>query len=261
MTAASEHATTTLGARMPQIEAAVGLIGTPPPFIDTLDNARRALARMLTMTEQATALKAVDSADVIEEAARLFAAGDLDVDEVSALAARLATPSREQALEIVGLAQTTIADEALVELNRIGDAWLLYLRPAVERALESLSGNWRDLPRSPIPDANLPLDVRHNLTLIAERWDEIHDLAVGLISPGTWGPPGSDSVRRWLYPDAATDGWVEHPGNRLSTVASYFMAGATPGLWTAEEVRVANPPPPPPVVAPVTATPRRKQAA
>ena len=261
MTANSDHATTILGARIPQIDQALGLVGTEPPFKDVLDNARHAMARMLTMNDQATALEAVDSSDVIEEAARLFAAGELDIDGVSDLAARIAAPSRQQALDIIGLAQTTIGSEALVELNRVGDAWLLYLRPAVDKALASLSGNWRDLPRTPIPDDNLPLGVRHNLGLVVARWDEVHDLAVGLVSPGTYAPAGSDQVRRWLYPAAYTGGGAEHPGNRLSTVAAYFMSGATPGLWTAEEVRVANPPPPPPVVAPVTATPRRKQAA
>ena len=88
MTANSDHATTILGARIPQIDQALGLVGTEPPFKDVLDNARHAMARMLTMNDQATALEAVDSSDVIEEAARLFAAGELDIDGVSDLAAQ-----------------------------------------------------------------------------------------------------------------------------------------------------------------------------
>lgn len=231
----NSHSFEMLTWRLQLIAQAEGIVG--PVDLPAVAEARQAIDRIKELDQMTSQLVDVNPADVIEIAANRLIAGKLDLNELLLAATQIQTGSTDQARTIIEKAQDRIASHAVTNLNRIREGWVSIMRPAVDKTLTPLARMRRQLPEGPVFDRHLRADIASNLRMVTTNHSALFDLTAQLVAPGA--DKDNTNLSIWLHPDRYTG--PDFPYNaQLSALGALYRAGATPGVWTRNEISQAR---------------------
>lgn len=242
------------------VNEAAGL-GVDLTEIAEVGDAQAALTRAFEIFADARRIQDLNTGDLVGRAAASYLAGDIDADGVALLGVQAELGDSRTAQEVFAHAIELATSPAMKALRKIGDRWTLALRPAAERAVIGFDQLAATLPATPFDEEQIDPNLRRNLDMALSKWDAVYDLAVGLGGGPTNRHSPSTSVHRWLHPELASD-----PDGRefvaKSLAIAAHRAGACAGVWTTDEIRLAQPPPVDPLTDPTPTGQRsRKKAA